>query len=483
MSYIEYTQRQLKKNTNRQLTEFLSNVKPNDYSRGFFLNSAFILLHTYCCTLNFLMEYYIKNPSEQVELDSKFNNFFKNNLNNFFNLEFSSNLDKLNVSFNEQNQAFFQMLKNVQDINSAFNNYNKKGNAFFYNEKQPISFTIDFFIANNKLSHTEQIKQESFNNNPCFTNVHSFILKLFSSKLSIFEKEIEFLKEIALISHTNKLRDYIIRYFPSQHLKEIKIKKESPYSILYIQDFLNEINSFLSKKEHSKQYVENLYYLNQSQLNDFINILYERDTHFGKLKDLDEFNLPLIQPLSKLFFDKFDLIEKVNLTKLRIIRNIAKEKGVELNYKDERSTVNSLTDKQMIIFGDKVDCEAIIIDLNILVSRFPNQLSTSVMHELVNIFFNFTKELKVLKRIQIHQGKRSLSNILIVLCEKDKNHSHEMLEELSECFETAVFSLPKDSKEPLYLEFENNLSSILHEIQLSKQLKNGYENIKSKKKI
>lgn len=305
---------------------------------------------------------------------------------------------------------------------------------------------------------------------------YSFLEKNISA-FKFFEK----FKEISLTTHTNKLRDLIISYCHNETFeKSLAVQSITPYSILQNKHIISNILSCIYSPNNQADFIKKIDYLDSNLLNQLIITLHDLSTSYGFFKDLDGFNFSFLNDLQDTFNIRYNDIKEENRAKLRILLNIAKDKGIELNYSDERASVGSVTDKKMLIFGDKVNREVIIIDLQTLTSRFSTSFSTHDFSNFVNLFFKFTKEKKIFDKISINEGKRSYYNILTIFCVKGKLHSEEKLQDMSDYFEEAVLMASKAGKSS---EFSTFLEQAERTINLTNQLDEKAINHSSKNKI
>lgn len=452
MNYIDEASKKLAKSTNSNLVKFLSNFKNfNYYNTVHYHLLANLIGYTH--GTNALMDFYMTSADEETKntMNQDFKNFFARNQGKYFSIDVN-NYPNLVVTFNHENVPFQIFTENFDDITSSHSFGNK--NIF-------ITFKIlDEFIINDYHKYNSNIYSKNF----------KFLNSTFHNLLS-GEKARKIVFETFISNHTLKIRDLILRQHNNNDevSHNFFIQTPSHYSTLYIEKLGTMIYSFMdSNNQNSLQSVTELLnsmkFFDSKLINKFIKELSTWDSSSGNFKDLDEYNQSKLSVFTNYFDEKFDLIEHENLTSLRILRNLAKTKGVEINYVDERATVNSMTDEKLILFGDKVGCEIIIIDTKVLISRFPASALVHNIETPIACLFDFAKKERIFKNVVITPGKRAYKHILTVFCQKDKNHSEEALINLSETFSEAIFLF--DSKSS----FDDILAKIHREQGLKKTM-------------
>ena len=379
-------------------------------------------------SFNTMMKYYVNNTSEQAAMDKDFENIFAHHKDKYLVLELNSVQNQKNfiITFTDyfdnkklpliypKTDNFFHNFFSRQDIDNQINfSINSKIFSFTYNKKSLYRIEGENLSQKNSIHH---------------------LMSFFNISSSTFQR----IFHLSLYGHTNKLRNLLIGYNYSEFYNKLFIVKDiSTYSKKYLDHFTQSISYSIEDKDFLQTECDNLKYYDSELLNQLIISIADLKTSVGIIKDIDSFNVPSLSILEKAFEERFDDISKENIVKLRILRNIAKDRGIVLDYVDERASVNSLTNKKMLIFGDKVNCEVIVIDMQTLISRFSVRKDKSLTL-CIKAFFNVLKEDKIFNKILITQGKRGYSHLLTVFCKKDKNHTNDKLEVYSSYFEEAM---------------------------------------------
>lgn len=432
MSYSEFMKNTRSVSFNKNLTDFLSAVKRvNSYNNGSLVFTAAIL-PLFTNSFNSLMNYYVNNETEREAMDADFGNVFSKNMGKYININLNQDSQNINWVFSlveNYKEKFFPIIYPSTDtffgtFFKGFHHDSANLNLILGDKTFSIHFAKGNYYSRGDESNKKTQVLEHLKN--MFDINHTSFVKIF---------------QLGLYQHTNKLRDLLLSLeFTNVYLNLFYIPDISTYSKLYLKDFISSSYNFADQDLSTKleKNCNNLKYYDKELLNELIINFSTIQTSNGFFKDLDAFNIPSLSILQNAFDERFGDIDKDNLVKLRILRNIAADRGIQLNYVDERASVNSLTDKKLLIFSDKVNCEVIVIDTKTLISRFSSRQDTNCVVP-IKTFFKFLKADKIFDKILVSEGKRTYSHILTVFCEKGKKHTEEALEQYSAYFEEAMF--------------------------------------------
>lgn len=484
MSYIDFIKTSRSPSFNKHFADLLQKFKKHSSSSydSIHVDAIAAPLIIFASSFNSLMSYYVSHPEEQEEMDSNFSNFFTNHKNQYLHIHLNASCQSssqnilIDISFKDTPLADEKCFS--FDRNEKFFEYFINQRNFFQNNN--FSVSIDFKINEKTITLTPSKKRNYYGSDNVELKVWTTTIL---AAMGFSEKHFDELITYNLYGHTNKLRDLMISMSYHGHIaKYLSVNDITPYSIIHMNNIISDLPyQSLKNKDTMHKRCEQLDFLNPELLNIFIDKISNISCEYGFIKDIDDFNAPNLQILQEALAKRYDDISQENITKLRIIRNIAAEKGIQLNYVDERASVNSVTDKKLLIFGDKVNCEVIVIDTKVLLSRFSSRKDIDVLM-YIRVFFNFLKANKIFEKILLNQGKRNYSHIVTVFCEKAKFHTEENLECYSIYFEEAM-NFTADQERISDDTFMTALVQAKRTLDLKEQLVEEKTTVKIKQKI